>query len=201
MYRHLSLVTISVAVCCYLMFAGNLPSSADSEVVKAPLPNNPDCKIIGLPENTRPDSNRKAEISIQGLLSDVPVDPCQVESLRPDIFNKGYFSVFDCLVHICNKHNIQIKYHFDSQLRCHIIDSIGSKKKYYFNRFNKEQTHGRAGFTYSLGEKVNQARRGRRGFGDNNFHMTTDIRVIVSPEYMHWKWTDLSRRKFPRVRP
>jgi len=328
MYKRSPFVIISVVACCWLTFAGNLPGAEDSQTVKTPFPNNPDCKIIGLPENTRPDSNRIGKISIEGLLSDIPVDPCQIKTLRPDIFNEGYFSVFDCLVHVCNKHNIDIKYNFDSQLRCHVIDSIDKKKNwwyaaiyhgggrpeepihrmdthpykdwmtievyqiqkeridqiysafraeakrlesnknrvvvpevliqtlnqnlkftnvevkpyrirydmfkpdvltsadimlslaeqgklsldllwreqfgqalvqgYYFNRFNEEQAHGRAGFTYSLGEKINNARAVQaRRFGDNFFHMTTDIRVIVSPEYMHWRWTDLSGREVP----
>lgn len=321
--------TATVVVCCCLTPAGKLQSLENSKTVKAPFPNNADCKIIGVPENTRPDSNRNGKISIEGLLSDIPIDPCQIQSLRPDIFNKGYFSVFDCLVQVCSKHNIGIKYHFDRQLRCHVIDSIDNRKNwwysaiyhgggrpeepihrmdthpykdwmkievyqvtkeridqiysafgseakrlksnkneviipevliqtpnqnlkftnvevqphrirsdmfkpdvmtaadimlslaekgklsldmlwhgqfgralvqgYYFTRFNDEQARGRAGFTYSLGEKIDYPRGARRRrFGDNFFHMTTDIRVIVSPQYMHWQWTDLSRRN---VRP
>ncbi|MBA7686789.1 hypothetical protein ES703_95247 [subsurface metagenome] len=328
---HLAIIS-SVVVCCCLTPAGKLTGSENSKTVKSPFPNNADCKIIGVPENTHPDSNRNGKISIEGLLSDIPIDPCQIQSLRPDIFNKGYFSVFDCLVQVCSKHNIDIKYHFDRQLRCHTIDSIDNRKNwwyaaiyhgggrpeepihrmdthpykdwmkievyqvtkeridqiysafrseakrlksnknkviipevliqtlnqnlkftnvevqphrirsdmfkpdvmtaadimlslaekgklsldllwrgqfgralvqgYYFTRFNQEQAHGRAGFTYSLGEKISYPRGARpRRFGDNNFHMTTDIRVIVSPQYIHWRWTDLSRRNVRPVRP
>ncbi len=324
MYKRSTFVILFVVICTCLTFAGNLVSSRNPESIEAPFPNNPDCKIIGLAENTLPDSNRKGKISIEELLSDIPVDPCQIETLRPDIFNEGYFSVFDCLVDICRRHNIEIKFHFDQELRTHIIDSIDNKQNwwyaaiyhgggrpeepihrmdthpykdwmkieiyqvpkeridhiysafraeaerlkankdkilipevlirtlnqnlkftnvevkshrirsdmfkpdvitsadimlslaqkgklsldllwrdqfgqtlvqgYYFIRFNDESAHGRAGFTYSLGEKINEGRGTRlRRFGDNFFHMTTDIRVIVSPECMHWRWTDLSR--------
>ena len=332
MNKRSPLAIISVVVCCCLTLAAKLPGQENSKKVKAPLPNIDGCKIIGGPENTRPDNNRSGKISVEGLLSDIPIDPCQIESLRPDIFNKGYFSVFDCLVQICGKHNIDIKYHFDRQLRCHIIDSIDNKKNwwyaaiyhgggrpeepihrmdthpykdwmkievyqvtkeridqiysafrseakrlksnkdkviipevliqtpnqnlkftnvevqphhirsdmfkpdvitaadimlslaekgklsldllwheqfgralvqgYYFTRLNEESAQGRAGFTYSLGEKISYPRGAKpRRFGDNFFHMTTDIRVITSPQYMHWRWTDLSRRNVRPVRP
>jgi len=323
---------ITVVLCGCLLLAENLPGSENSKTTKALFADNPYCKITGLAENTRPDPNRKGQISIEGLLKDFLIDPCEIKTLRPDIFNKGYFSVFDCLVHVCRKRNIEIKYHFDSQLRSHVIDSIAEKPNwwyaaiyhgggrpeepihrmdthpykdwmkievyrvpkeridqihsafrseakrlksnknkviipeviiktpdmnlkftnvevkpygirsdmfkpdvmtaadimlsladkgklsldllwreqfgralvqgYYFIRFNKEQAHGRAGFTYSLGEKITYEPGARpRRFGDNNFHMTTDIRVIVSPQYMHCRWTDLSRRRGRQSRP
>ncbi len=319
-----SALLIIVIVACCLISAGYAPNSENTKSVKLLFPDNPDCKITGQPENTLPDVNRKGRISVEGFLTDIPVDPCQVKSLRPDIFNEGYFSVFDCLVHVCREHNIEIKFHFDRQLRTHLIDSIGKKKNwsyaaiyhgggrpeepvhrmdthpykdwmrievyqvskeridriysafgveaerlrsnkdkvvipevliqtpnqnlkftnvqvrahgirsdmfkgdvitaadimlslaekgklsldllwrgqfgraliqgYYFVRFNKDQAHDRAGFTYSLGEKLNDGPdpRGRR-FGNNFLHITTDIRVIVSPQYIRWRWTDLSR--------
>lgn len=132
MNKRSPLSIISVVVCCWLTLAAKLPGRENSTTVKAAFPNNPGCKIIGGPENTRPDNNRKGKISVQGLLSDIPIDPCHIQSLRPDIFNKGYFSVFDCLVEVCGKHNIDIKYRFDRQLRCHIIDSIDNKKNWWY---------------------------------------------------------------------
>ena len=326
MYKRSPVFIIPVLACGCLTFAGSLLSRENSETVKAPFSGYPHCKIIGSPKNTLPDGNRKGKISVEGFLSDIPIDPGQIKSLRPDIFNKGYFSVFDCLVHVCSKHNVDIEYHLDSRLRCHVIDSLDRKKNwwyaaiyhgggrpeepihrmdthpykdwmrirvyqvpqeridqiysafhsgakrlksnkkevivpevliqtsnqdlkftnvgvrphglrsdmfkpdvitaadiilslaekgrlsvdlvwhgqfgralvhgYYFTRFNQEQARGRAGFTYSLGEKIGYPRDSRHPrFGDNFFHMTTDIRVIVSPEYMRWTWTDLSRRK------
>jgi hypothetical protein len=285
-------------------------------------------------KNTKPRIDRKGAISIERLLEKTYVDLSKIKTLRSDIFKEGYFSVFDVLVNVCKENDIDIKYHFDSELRTYIIDSIEGEKNwwygahyngrvgdvskapleepvhrmdffpykdwmnievypvsekriddifsafkaenkrlksnngkvivpevtlktpdqdlrfddievkshglrndvfqqnimtgtdimlslvdkgdlncdllwretygtaliqgYYFVQFNDEKAYGRAGFTYSLGEKrkYTKSRGGR--FGNNNIHMTSDIRVIVSPEYMQWRWTDLSRK---RARP
>ncbi len=131
MYNRSALLIVVIVACC-LISAGYAPNSENSESVKLLFPDNPDCKITGQPENTLPNVNRKGRISVEGFLTDIPVDPCQVKSLRPDIFNEGYFSLFDCLVHVCREHNIEIKFHFDRQLRTHLIDSIGKKKNWWY---------------------------------------------------------------------
>jgi hypothetical protein len=312
-----------------LICTGCAPSPTDSASAGSLLPDNTKCRITGGPQNTLPDADRRGKISIEGLLIDLPVDPRRVKTLRRDIFNKGYFSVFDCLVHVCKEHDIELRYHFDKKLRTHVIDAVGNKKNwwyaavyhgggvreepihrmdthpykdwmkmeiyqvsaerieqiysafraeakrlkankdkiiipevliqtpnqeltfrdvevrphrirsdmfrsgvvtaadvmlsaagqdklslgmvwreqfgtalvqgYYFVQLNQDQAHGRSGFTYSLGEKINHGRKppGKKT-GNNYFHMTTDIRVIASPEYMRWKWTGPAPPKTPK---
>ena len=304
---------------CVLICGEYVQGSEDGALLRPIFPDHSDCTVKGGPGWTLPDADRKGNISIEGLLTEVPVSPRDVQTLRPDIFNKGYFSVFDCLVQVCKEHNIELRYHLDKKLRTHVIDSINkeenwwyaahyhgggrceepihrmdthpykdwmkirifqvprerieqiysafkvetnrikaNKKKvlvpevairtpnqelkftdvevrphrirsdmfrpdvitaadvmlsiaekgglsvdlvwreqfgtalvqgYYFVRFNEDQAHGRSGFTYSLGEKVNDMPPQGHRTGNNFFYMTSDIRVIVSPEYMRWKWT------------
>jgi len=115
--------------------------------------------------------------------ADVEVKP---HGLRSDIFQPDVLAAADIMLSLADEGRISLDLTW--------LDNIASTlvQGYYFTRFNDEEAYGRAGFTFSMGEKYFQAKRQRR-FGGNFFHMTSDIRVIVSPEYMHWQWTDLSR--------
>lgn len=304
---------------CGLICGGYVQGSENGALLRPLFSGDSNCTVKGGPGRTLPDVERKGQISIEGLLTEVTIDPCQVQTLRPDIFNEGYFSVFDCLVQVCRENDVELKFHFDKKLKTHVIDSLdkkenwwyaavyhgggrceepihrmdthpykdwmrikvyqvpkerieqiyaafkaevnrikANKKKvivpevtiqtpnqklkftkvevwphgmrsdmfranvltaadvmlsiaergelslglvwreqfgtalvqgYYFVRFNEDQAHGRSGFTYSLGEKVNSMPPQGHRTGNNFFYMTTDIRVIVSPEYIRWKWT------------
>ena len=59
-------------------------------------------------------------------------DPTEVETVRPDIFNPGYFSMFDVLVHIDNQSLIDLVYHFNESMNTHIIDSINGKPNWCY---------------------------------------------------------------------
>jgi len=59
-------------------------------------------------------------------------DPRKIASLRPDIFKKGHFSVFDILVYLDETQKIELSYHFDNSLNTHVIDSINSKDNYWY---------------------------------------------------------------------
>ncbi|GAH40669.1 unnamed protein product, partial [marine sediment metagenome] len=130
--------------------------------------------------------------------SDVQVRP---HGLRSDMFQDGVITAADVMLSLADA----------GELSCELVwqDRIGRTlvQSYYFTRFNDKEAEGRAGFTYELGERKFAGGRYQRGFGNNRFHMTTDIRVVVSPEYMRWRWTDLSgfgrrmQQSRPRRRP
>ena len=56
----------------------------------------------------------------------------QVKTLRPDIFQPGYFSVFDALVHLSEKGDIRMDYHFDGNMDTHIIDEINGEPFWWY---------------------------------------------------------------------
>ena len=115
--------------------------------------------------------------------TDVEVRP---HGLRSDIFQPDVLTAADIMLSLADEGEISLDVTW--------LDNIGKTlvQSYYFTGFNDEKAQGRAGFTFSMGEKYFLAKRMGR-FGNNFFHMTSDIRVIASPEYMHWRWTDLSR--------
>ena len=59
-------------------------------------------------------------------------DSTQVETVRPDIFNPGYFSVFDVLVHLHIQGLIDLQYHFNESMNTHIIDEIDGESDWWY---------------------------------------------------------------------
>ena len=59
-------------------------------------------------------------------------DPSDVETVRPDLFNPGYFSLFDVLVHLDQKDLIDLAYHFNSSMNTHVIDSIDGDSLWWY---------------------------------------------------------------------
>jgi hypothetical protein len=59
-------------------------------------------------------------------------DPSEVETIRPDIFKPGYFSMFDVLVHLSEKGQIDLEYHFDEDLNTHVIDELQGEQNWWY---------------------------------------------------------------------
>ena len=63
------------------------------------------------------------KISLAGL-GTFTFDPNEIETGRPDIFANDHFSLFDILVHLDKRGDIDLEYHFDEKLNTHVIDRI-----------------------------------------------------------------------------
>lgn len=298
--------------------------------MEEPRRDGPRVTIDGTPAGTRPDPARAGTVAIEGVLQSSPVDPSRAATLRPDVFNAGYCSVFDAVLQVCRRRGLPVQHHFAPDLGTHVIDDIGGLKdwwyaacydgghrceepafrmdthpykdhmtielrrtrperldalrtawrqevdrlgrnggqvlvpevriqaadldlsfsdvcvtphnlrrdmlrrgvltvadvmlsladqgrlslalrwvertgacldqSYYFTRFDGVAAIGRAGFTYSAGDRC-FLQEGRGGFRDNRIHISSDIRTILSPQYVHWRWTDLSGRCGRTSRP
>jgi hypothetical protein len=62
-------------------------------------------------------------------------NPDNVNTTRPDIFNPGYFSMFDVLVHVAEKEYIDLEYHFDESMNTHVVDSIDGEEDWWYMAF------------------------------------------------------------------
>ncbi len=51
-------------------------------------------------------------------------DSRHVQTLRPDIFRPGSFSVFDIIVHVNDREHLDLEYHFDDTMNTHVVDSL-----------------------------------------------------------------------------
>lgn len=56
-----------------------------------------------------------------------------VRRQRPDIFQEGHFSLFDVLVHLSRRGDIELKYHFDEAMATHVIESLNGESGWWHN--------------------------------------------------------------------
>lgn len=59
-------------------------------------------------------------------------DSSEVETVRPDIFLPGHFSIFDTLVQLDKQGDITLEYHFDGAIDTHVIDSINGEPHWWY---------------------------------------------------------------------
>lgn len=80
--------------------------------------------------------NQSNTFTIAGI-GNLNFDPEQVETVRPDLFKEGHFSIFDILVYLDNSGKIDMEYHFDAEMDTNIIDSInGTDRLWYFSYYD-----------------------------------------------------------------
>ena len=62
-------------------------------------------------------------------------NPAEVETVKPDLFNPGYFSMFDVLVHLDKNSIIDLEYHFDESMNTYVIDSINGAPNWWYEAY------------------------------------------------------------------
>ncbi len=67
-------------------------------------------QIVGEPHGTKPSQTSEAFIEGVGAFT---FNPTEIQSVRPDFFKPGYFSLFDILVYLSHEGEISLTYHFD----------------------------------------------------------------------------------------
>jgi hypothetical protein len=84
--------------------------------------------------NTRPKLVGKFRLGYKfsGNTKVYSFNPAEVETLRPDIFREGYFSVFDVLAHVAKRGDIDLKYHFDESMNTYVIDSLEGVENWWY---------------------------------------------------------------------
>jgi len=73
-------------------------------------------------------------IDIQGL-GTFSFDAAQVQTVRPDIFRPGHFSLFDVLVHLQQRGDIALDHHFDEALDTHVIDALDGTRGWWHQAY------------------------------------------------------------------
>jgi hypothetical protein len=56
----------------------------------------------------------------------------EIETVRPDVFQAGHFSLFDILVHLKERGDIALDYHFDERADTHVIDALDGDYKWWY---------------------------------------------------------------------
>lgn len=65
-------------------------------------------------------------------LGEFEFNPQDIETVRPDIFKEGHFSIFDILVHLDKDGAIAMDYHFDETMNTHVINSINGRENWWY---------------------------------------------------------------------
>jgi hypothetical protein len=56
----------------------------------------------------------------------------QVDTVRPDIFKPGSFSMFDILVNLDNRGLIEIEFHYNESMNTHVIDMLNGESDWWY---------------------------------------------------------------------
>ncbi len=75
--------------------------------------------------------SEQGSIEIEGL-GDFTFVPQEIETLRPDIFQPGHFSVFDVVAHLADKGWFTLKYHYNPSLDTHVIDELDDCMNWWY---------------------------------------------------------------------
>jgi len=59
-------------------------------------------------------------------------NPEEVNTSRPDVFNPGFFSIFDVLLHLSERDEIELVHHFDVSMNTHVIDSMQGNQYWWY---------------------------------------------------------------------
>jgi len=59
-------------------------------------------------------------------------DAGQVQTLRPDIFRPGHYSLFDVLAHLDQRGELALETHFDEEMDTHVIDAINGEGGWWY---------------------------------------------------------------------
>jgi hypothetical protein len=73
-------------------------------------------------------------VIIRGI-GEFEYEPGKIETVRPDIFSEGHFSVFDTLVELNRTGKIDLNYHFDESMNTHVIDEINGKTGWWYEAY------------------------------------------------------------------
>jgi len=74
------------------------------------------------------------KIDIRGV-GTFTFDAGKVQTIRPEIFQPGHFSLFDILVHLAERGDIELDYHFAPNLNTHVINSINGVPNWWYQAY------------------------------------------------------------------
>ncbi len=85
-----------------------------------------------IPSGRVPSEQGFIEIENLGIFS---FDPLEVETLRPDIFSPGHFSIFDVVAHLADREWFTMTHHYNSRLDTHVIDELDGRMNWWYRAY------------------------------------------------------------------
>jgi len=88
--------------------------------------------VLGDPNDT--ELTEQGRIAIRNV-GNFEFKPSRIESVRNDIFREGYFSIFDILVHLDARGDIDLAYHYDGAMNTNVIDSLNGEQNWWYRAY------------------------------------------------------------------
>ena len=120
------------------------------------------------------------KVIIRGSVSTQEFENVDVTShnTRDDFFQEGTITAIDVILSLSDAGLITHRLNWYES-----IGSAGIVKNYFVDEINGDESYGRCGFVYELGEDVFS------GFRGNHIHIPSDIRVLqTTPAYVEYFW-------------
>jgi hypothetical protein len=152
----------------------------------------PELNRLFMPISDDPDYT--ASVSIEDTV--YFFDPALVETIRPDLFQPGAFSMLDVLVHLDQQGAIRLTYHFDPTLNTYLIDAINGEPDWWYyayysggwretNVFRPDHYPWKNGTTLAFfREDLDQLNEIYQTWADEITRRATNNGIIVIPEIM-----------------
>ncbi|UCF09479.1 MAG: hypothetical protein JSW65_05285 [Candidatus Bipolaricaulota bacterium] len=129
--RYRLLAAAALAVCSVVIVSGAQEGSAtDPESLTFPTSAGSWAPGDETPEGRAPQNTGEVEIRGVGTFT---YDPTSVETSRPDLFQPGFFSVFDLLLHLAEGERIELEYGFDDLADTHVIRSLNGLEGWWYD--------------------------------------------------------------------
>lgn len=83
-----------------------------------------------------------SQVEIEGEVYSFEPAEYDINTVRPDIFAAGYFSMFDVILAVAKKNGIKIDYQYDEDCKTHFIEKINDKPGDYWYHFSYDAGTG-----------------------------------------------------------
>ena len=131
--RPLIALTIFLVFIIYVTGCGdNNPTRVDDDTSYTTSSESEANSVFGEVGDTA--ANETATIGIEGLGS-FTFNPTEIETIRPDIFKPGYFSIFDVLVYLNETGQIEIDYYFDESMNTYVIKELNDHDSWWYSAY------------------------------------------------------------------
>lgn len=129
----LKMLAVALILIIFITGCGEtIPTGPVEESVSSPELNQDNNQIFGQVTDTT--VMEAAMVNIEGV-GNFSFYPSDVKTARPDIFKPGYFSLFDILVHLSNRGEIELDYYFDDSLNTHVIEKLNGYNYWWYSAY------------------------------------------------------------------
>ncbi len=204
-------LTLLLVTAVMILPAVTIACTPDTEPVVPPIPPPSPCPEAAakpshsyyLPKNDMwqlpddlPEARLPSEhgtIEIEGL-GEFAFAPDEVETVRPDIFRPGHFSVFDVVVHLAERGWFTLEAHYNPALDTHVIEQLDGRMNWWYrayyaggwpeiNAFRMDMYPYKEGMTIKLDTQTEQyIGRIYSAFGAEVQRKSVNLGRVVIPE-------------------